>query len=172
MAARRRHWWVSLLSLAATLALASVPLPDSVAPFRPDWVAVVLLYWSLMAPRQFSLLTAFWMGLALDTLTGALLGQNALALLVIVYLAEKFHLRLRVFPVSQLALTVLLLLGLYEFILFWIDGIPRVDVLTGRVVARTVPLIERWLPPVTGTLAWVLMYVLFDRREREAPARL
>ena len=128
--AARRHWWASVLSLAATLALASVPLPDVVAPLRPDWVAVVLLYWSLMAPRHFSLLTAFWMGIALDTLTGALLGQNALALLVVVYLAEKFHLRLRVFPVSQLAFTVLVLLGLYEFILFWIDG----------MAGRTVPL--------------------------------
>ncbi|HUQ53684.1 MAG TPA: rod shape-determining protein MreD [Gammaproteobacteria bacterium] len=161
MAARRSNWFASLLSLAATLALASVPLPDSVAPLRPDWVAVVLLYWSLMAPRQFSLLTAFWMGIVLDTLTGALLGQNALALLVVVYLAEKFHLRLRVFPVSQLAVTVLILLGLYEFILFWVDG----------MAGRSVPLIERWLPPVTGTLAWLAMYMLFDRREREAPAR-
>jgi rod shape-determining protein MreD len=161
MAARRPHWLMSFLSLAATLALASVPLPDSVAPLRPDWVAVVLLYWSLMAPRQFSLLTAFWMGIALDTLTGALLGQNALALLLVVYLAEKFHLRLRVFPVSQLAFTVLVLLGLYEFVLFWIDG----------MAGRTVPLIERWLPPLTGTLVWFLMYVFLDRREREAPAR-
>ena len=160
--AARRHWWVSMMSLAATLTLASVPLPDTVAPLRPDWVAVVLLYWSLMAPRQFSLLTAFWMGIALDTLTGALLGQNALALLVIVYLAEKFHLRLRVFPISQLAFTVLLLLGLYEFILFWVDG----------MAGRTVPLIERWLPPVTGTLVWIAMYLLLDRREREVPARL
>jgi rod shape-determining protein MreD len=159
--AARRHWWTSMLSLVATLALASVPLPDSLAPFRPDWVAVVLIYWSLMSPRQFSLLTAFWMGLALDTLTGALLGQNALALLVVVYLAEKFYLRLRVFPVSQLAFTVLVLLGLYEFILFWIDG----------MAGRSVPLIERWLPPLTGTLVWVLMYVFLDRREREAPAR-
>jgi rod shape-determining protein MreD len=161
VAARRPHWLTSLLSLAATLALASVPLPDSVAPLRPDWVAVVLLYWSLMAPRQFSLLTAFWMGIALDTLTGALLGQNALALLLVVYLAEKFHLRLRVFPVSQLAITVLILLGLYEFVLFWIDG----------MAGRTVPLIERWAPPLTGTLVWLLMYVFLDRREREAPAR-
>ena len=159
--AARRHWWASIFSLAATLALASVPLPDSIAPLQPDWVAVVLLYWSVMAPRQMSLFTAFWMGIALDTLTGALLGQNALALLVIIYLAEKFHLRLRVFPVSQLALTVLILLGLYEFILFWIDG----------MAGRSVPLIERWLPPLTGTFVWLGMYVLFDRREREAPAR-
>jgi rod shape-determining protein MreD len=161
MAARRKGW-VSVLSLATTLMLAVVPLPDLVAPLRPDWVAVVLLYWSLMAPRQFSLLTAFWMGLALDTLSGALLGQNALALLVVVYLAEKFHLRLRVFPVSQLAITVLLLLGLYEFILFWVDG----------MAGRTVPLGERWLPPLTGTLVWLAMYVLFDQRQRESPARL
>jgi rod shape-determining protein MreD len=160
--AARRQWWTSISSLVATLALASVPLPDSVAPLRPDWVAVVLLYWSLMAPRHFSLMTAFWMGIALDTLTGALLGQNALALLVVVYLAEKFHLRLRVFPLSQLAVTVLLLLGLYEFILFWIDG----------MAGRTVPLGERWVPPLTGTLAWVALYMLFDRREREAPARI
>jgi len=160
--AARRNWFASISSLVATLALAAVPLPNAVASARPDWVAVVLLYWSLMAPRHFSLLTAFWMGIALDTLTGALLGQNALALLVIVYLAEKFHLRLRVFPLSQLAITVLLLLGLYEFILFWIDG----------VAGRTVPLIERWLPPLTGTLAWIALYMLFDRREREAPARL
>jgi rod shape-determining protein MreD len=162
MARAQRQWWMSILSLVATLALASMPLPDAFAPLRPSWVAVVLLYWSLMAPRHFSLLTAFWMGIALDTLTGALLGQNALALLVIVYLAEKFHLRLRVFPLSQLAITVLLLLGLYEFILFWIDGIA----------GRTVPLAERWVPPLTGTLVWVGMYMLFDRREREAPARL
>ena len=162
MAARRNNWWASTLSLVLTLALVAVPLPDSVAPLRPDWVAVVLLYWSLMAPRHFSLLTAFWMGIALDTLSGALLGQNALALLVVVYLAEKFHLRLRVFPLSQLAITVFLLLGLYEFILFWIDG----------MAGRSVPLVERWVPPLTGTLVWVAMYMLFDRRERAAPARL
>jgi len=162
MAARRSNWWASTLSLVLTLALVAVPLPDSVAPLRPDWVAVVLLYWSLMAPRHFSLLTAFWMGIALDTLSGALLGQNALALLVVVYLAEKFHLRLRVFPLSQLAITVFLLLGLYEFMLFWIDG----------MAGRSVPLVERWVPPLTGTLVWVLLYMMFDRREREAPARL
>ena len=162
MAGAHRQWWISAPSLAATLMLSVVPLPDAIAPLRPDWVAVVLLYWSLTAQRHFSLLTAFWMGIALDTLSGALLGQNALALLVIVYLAEKFHLRLRVFPVSQLGIAVLALLGLYEFILFWVDG----------MAGRTVPLIERWVPPLTGTLVWLAMYTLLNRRERDVRARL
>jgi rod shape-determining protein MreD len=162
MEGRERSVLVSAISLALMLALAVVPLSKLIAPFRPDWVAVVLLYWSLMAPRRFSLLTAFWMGLALDTLTGALLGQHALALLVIVYVAERFHLRLRVFPVSQLLLTVLILLGFYEFMLFWIDG----------VAGRTVPLIQRWAPPLTGTLAWLVLLALLDSRRGEARARI
>jgi len=162
MAGRRGSWWVPALSLAATLALAVVPLPDAVAPLRPDWVAVVLLYWSLTASHRFGLFTAFFMGIALDTLTGALLGQNALALLVVVYLAERFHLRLRVFPASQLALTVLVLLGVFEFINFWVDG----------MAGRTVPLAERWMPPLTGTLVWLLMFVFLARGQREARARI
>jgi rod shape-determining protein MreD len=44
------------------------------------------------------------MGIVLDTLSGSLLGQHALALLVIVYIAERLHLRMRVFPMSQLGL--------------------------------------------------------------------
>jgi rod shape-determining protein MreD len=148
--------------LLLTLALSVMPLPDAIAPFRPDWVAVVLLYWSLEEPRRFSLLTAFWMGIALDTLTGSLLGQHSIALLTIVYLAERFHLRLRVFPVSQLAITVLVLLGLYEFILFWIDG----------AAGRTVPLIERWAPPLTGTVVWLFLSWWFSGNRHEARARI
>jgi rod shape-determining protein MreD len=162
MAERSHSWFVPALSLVLTLALSLVPLPHLIASFRPDWVAVVLLYWSLTAPRRFSLLTAFWMGIVLDTLTGSLLGQHALALLVIVYVAERLHLRIRVFPVSQLGLTVLALLGLYEFILFWIDG----------VAGRTVPVSERWGPPLAGTLVWLALLAVFDSGRREAHARL
>ena len=162
MARREHSVFAALVSLALMLALAVVPLPEAIAPFRPDWVAVILLYWSLVAPRRFSLMTAFWMGIVLDTLSGSLLGQHALALLLVVYLAERFHLQLRVFPVSQLAIVVLVLLGLYEFILFWIDG----------VAGRTVPLIERWAPPLAGTLAWLIMLAFFDSGRRQASARL
>ena len=162
MSRRQRSWLGPASSLVLTLALAVVPLPDAISAFRPDFVAVVLVYWSLIAPRRFSLLTAFWMGLALDTLTGSLLGQHALALLVIVYLSERFYLRLRVFPVSQLALTVAMLLGLYQFVLFWVDG----------VAGRTVPLPARWGPPLTGVLLWLAMHALIAQPRAEARARL
>src|SRR5690606_34368320 len=101
------------LSLVAALLVAIVPLPIAFAPFRPDAVLLVLLYWGIASEQHFGVFTAFWSGLLLDAMTGALLGQHALALLVVVYLIRRFHLRIRVFPLSQLTLTVAFLLALY-----------------------------------------------------------
>ena len=158
----RRHWFVPTLSVLAALILSVVPLPEALMPFRPDWVAVVLLYWSLIEPRRYGLVSALWLGLVLDTLTGALLGQHSLALLVIVYLSQRFYLRIRAFPASQVATVVIALLALYQFILFWIDG----------VAGRTVPLIERWGPVVTGGMLWLLVLVAVERGRQAAEARM
>ena len=162
MGYRDYDWLTPALTLLGALILSALPLPDSVAAFRPDWAAIVLIYWSLIAPRRYGLLTALWMGLALDTLSGALLGQHALALLIVVYLSQRFYLRIRVFPMSQLAVTVVLLLSVYQFTLFWIDG----------VAGRTVPLIERWGPVVSGAVVFALILTAFDRRRQAAAARM
>jgi rod shape-determining protein MreD len=102
------------------------------------------------------------MGLALDALTGALLGQHALALLLIVYLSQRFYLRIRVFPASQLTLTAVALLSFYEFLLFWIDG----------VAGRTVPLIERWAPVVSGLVLWIVLLTFVERGRKNAEVRI
>jgi rod shape-determining protein MreD len=125
-------------------------------------VPLILIFWSLLAPQRFSLLTAFWMGLMLDTLSGALLGQHALALVVVVYLTIRFHLRIRVFPVWQLSVTIVLLLALYEFVLFWVDG----------VAGRTVPLIERWAPLAASAVVWPLILIYLDHYRRDAQVRV
>ncbi|HEU4619373.1 MAG TPA: rod shape-determining protein MreD [Gammaproteobacteria bacterium] len=151
-----------VFALFFALVLAVVPLPNGIAPFRPSWVGVALLYWTLVAPESYGLLTAFLCGLALDTLTGALLGQHALALVLIVYLAQRFYLQLRAFPASQLAATIAVLLGLYEFVLFWIDG----------VAGRSVPAVMRLWPIVSGTVLWFLVWSVFEGGRRDAPERL
>jgi rod shape-determining protein MreD len=158
----RYRWLLPTISIIAALLLSIVPLPHSVAAFRPDWVAMVLLYWSLIEPRRYGLFTAFWLGLVLDTLAGTLLGQHSLALLVIVYLSQRFHLRIRAFPASQLALVVIGLLAVYQFLLFWIDG----------VAGRDVSLMERWAPVVTGGALWLLVLVGVERGRRVAEARI
>ena len=151
-----------LLSIAVAFLLTAMPLPASIIAFKPDWVALTMIYWTLAAPPAFGLLGALLVGLVLDTLTGALLGQHALGLLLIVYVAGRLRPRLRTFPAAQSTVVVAALLVANEFLLLWIDGIA----------GRTVPIGERWPPVVSGTLLWLVAWSTFDRGREHAPARL
>lgn len=151
-----------VLALAGALALTIVPLPAAVQPFRPDWVAVLLLYWSIRMPGRFGLVTGFFMGLALDALTGALLGQHALALVIVLYLSERFHLRIRAFPVSQLAGTAFVLLGLYRFVLFWVDG----------VTGPSDPGLERLAPVLSSAILLTSVLAMLDTRREDTRTRI
>jgi len=134
-------------SIVVALILAIAPLPDWAGPFRPDWVAMTLIYWALHLPRSYGVGMAWLVGLILDVAQGTLLAQHALALSLVVYLTAKFHLQLRVFPLSQMAATVMALLAIYRFILFWING----------VAGLSAPAIVYWGPVITGTLLWPVL---------------
>ncbi|MGA2841587.1 MAG: rod shape-determining protein MreD [Steroidobacteraceae bacterium] len=135
------------LSALVALALAVVPLPPAVDAFRPDFLVLVVFYWSIESPRAGGLGLAFAAGLALDVIRGVVLGQHALALTLMAAWATHLRLRLRVFsPLSQ-SLTIFALLTGYQFVLFWVDGA------TGNPVTT----FSRWLAPVTGALIWPLL---------------
>lgn len=134
-------------SIVVALMLAIAPLPDWAIPFRPDWVAMTLIYWAMHLPRTCGVGIAWLVGLVLDVAQGTLLAQHALALSLVVYLTAKFHLQLRVFPMSQMAATVMALLGIYRFIIFWINGVAGVSA----------PATTYWGPVVTGALLWPLL---------------
>ena len=159
---QRVHWLVVLATVLVALALAIVPLPGLLSTLRPDWVALVMIYWMLTNPGRFSMLSALFLGLLLDTMSGSLLGQHALAMLVVAYFTQSFALRIRVFPLMQMSLTVLVLVIVYQFFLFWIDGI------TGRQVA----LIDRWAPAITAAFIWPLLLASLDGLRRETQTRM
>jgi rod shape-determining protein MreD len=129
-----------------------MPLPESIVPFRPDWLALLAIFWAIQLPRTWSVGTAWIMGMILDVSYGSLLGQHALALCVIVFITVRFHLLMRVFPLSQLSATVFALLTLYQFLLFWINGVASI----------TAPLLTYWAPVVMGTLIWPFLYMFLS----------
>jgi len=133
-----------VMSVLLALILSVVPLPHWVAVARPDFLVIVVLYWSIMSPRAGGLLLAFLAGLALDAFKGVVLGQHALALTLVTAIAIKLHLRIRVFPILHHALTIFMLLVIYQFVLYWIDGASGHPVTTAW----------RWLPAVTGAALW------------------
>jgi rod shape-determining protein MreD len=146
------RWIVYGLALFA-LVLSIVPLPRLVDPLRPDFLLLVVIGLGLASPRTAGLLFAFTAGLGLDAFRGVVLGQHAFAFVLTAYLVHRFHLRIRMFPLGHQSLTVLSLLFVYQFALFWIDGV------TGHPVTHW----TRWLPVVTGTLLWPVLSGFFAR---------
>lgn len=138
-----------IITIVAGLILMIAPLPDWIATFRPDWLTLILIYWAMWMPRTWSVGSAWLIGLVLDVAHGTLLGQHALALCLVVYVTVRMHLLMRVFPMSQLTATVFSLLALYQFVLFWING----------VVGIPVEMISYWAPIISGAILWPIITI-------------
>jgi len=145
------------LSALVALALAVIPLPAALDALRPDFLVLVVFFWSIESPRAGGLALAFFAGLALDVINGVVLGQHALALTLMAAWATHLRLRLRVFSMLSQSLTIFALLTGYQFILFWVDGA------TGNPVTS----FSRWLAPFIGAVIWPLLAGALSRlRER------
>ena len=138
------------------LIFAVLPLPEPINAARPDLLLLLVIYWALSAPRIAGLMFAWLCGLAIDVLKGIILGQHALAFLVVAYLTHKFQLRMRIFPLSQQTATVFMLLAVYQFIVFWLDGI----------IGQPVTTWMRWLPVISGAILWPILIAVLDTWNR------
>ena len=133
-----------LLTALVALVLTVIPLPPWLDVLRPAFLVLAVLYWSVNAPRTGGIAFGFFAGLMLDVFQGPVLGEHALALAIITYIAVREHQRIRSKPAIQQALFVLMALIVYEVVLFMIDG------WSGHPVVS--PL--RWVHTLTGALIW------------------
>ena len=103
-----------LLTLACALLLNLLPWQGLALLFRPDFVALALLFWAIREPRKLGIGAAWAMGLLMDIGDGTILGQHALAYTLAVYAAIVLHRRILRFTLWQQASHVLLLLLLAQ----------------------------------------------------------
>jgi len=140
------------LTLLAALLLMLLPLPGLLAPLKPYWPALALIYWTLEAEDRVSLGLAFALGLGADLLSGVALGEQALRLVALVFIVQHFRSRLRFFPMWQQALAV--------FVLLLND---RVLLLLIRLLAGgSMPPLDWWASPFTGAALWPFLFLLLD----------
>jgi rod shape-determining protein MreD len=149
--------WPIWLLVGVALVAELLPLPAALQPLRPAWTTMVVIYWCLMWPGRFGVISAFLAGLLVDVAHGSLLGQHALSLSLVAYLVLRLHLQMRVFPLWQLTLSVFALLLLEAFVLLWVDGAA------GRGGFGP----ARWGPVLAGGVFWPVLMAVMDRfRER------
>lgn len=162
MNSRLRVFWVIHLSLLVGLLLMIFPLPDWAEAFRPDWVALILIYWCMALPTQTGLGTAFTLGLLLDVAMGTLLGQHALGLALLSYIILKNHQRFRIYPPIQQSIIVMFVLLVKQLLFLWIYGI------TNRAPAN---LFVYFMPSVISMILWPWIAVIMrDIQYRFLPA--
>lgn len=139
-------------SIALCFLLQLMPLPQALLPFKPYWLALILVYWALETPERVGLGLAFILGLIGDTLTGELLGEQALRLCILCFIILRFRSRLRFFPMWQQSLALFVLLINDRIVLLMIRA----------CAGEPSPPAAFWLAPVAGMLAWPWLFLLFD----------
>jgi rod shape-determining protein MreD len=97
--------WFIYLSLF--IALGCSYIPTGLIPGIPDWVGLVLAFWSVREPRRVGMGAGFIFGLLVDIGLGAAMGQHALAYVILTFLASELSRRLLWFSAWQQALHML-----------------------------------------------------------------
>ena len=126
VAGEGRGTWVIALSFIIAFLLAVYPMPQQLLWARPEWVTLVLIYWVIALPQRIGILVSFTVGLVLDLLEGAVLGQNALSLTVVAYLSLVLYQRLRLFNVWQQAGVIFIMVGINELVGQWVQNLTGV----------------------------------------------
>lgn len=149
---------VVLPSMIVALMLVMLPLPDWAQSLRPDWVALVMIYWIMALPENVGVTMAWGFGLLLDVTQGSILGQHAVGMVLVAYLVLLEYQRIRVFSLVQQALVVFVLLLIKQLMVLWVSGIvgqPPPDIL------------PYFLPSLVGAIIWPWLFVILrDIRRR------
>jgi hypothetical protein len=98
-----RNWFI-VLTLFLALVLNLVPFGRF--PGIPDWVALVLAFWCVHQPLKVGMAAGFVLGLAMDVADASVMGQHALAYVLLAFAAAGWSRRVLWFPLSQQALHV------------------------------------------------------------------
>jgi rod shape-determining protein MreD len=145
------------LTLVAALVLNMLPLGR--LAWRPDVLALVLVFWNVHQSRRVGVGLAFTFGVVMDVHDSALLGEHALAYSLLSYFAITIHRRLLWFTVLSQAVQVLpLFLAAHA-----------VSVVVSMIAGGMFPGWTLLLAPVFEALLWPLATALLLAPQRRAP---
>lgn len=94
---------------------------------RPDFVALVVLYWCIDQPRKIGFTAAWLLGLLMDVADGSFFGQHALAYTILAYAGIVLHRRVQRFSITPQVLHVIPLLLLNDLMVLLIRMLAGSD---------------------------------------------
>jgi rod shape-determining protein MreD len=149
--------YVIALSLICALVLQIMPMPASVDLYRPEWVLLVLSYWTLALPHRVNVGVAFINGLVLDILLGSSLGVHSFAMCVSIYILAANYQRLRNYSAWQQAIVIGVTSAFYNLIVFWLQ----------HLLTDVYFLITYMWPVVSSMVIWPWLFWLLRKLRRQ-----
>jgi rod shape-determining protein MreD len=129
------------------------------AAWRPDVLAVVLVFWGVSQPGRVGVGVAFFLGLLMDIHQGALLGQHALAYTLLGFFAAVIHRRLMWFDLASQAAHVFGLLMASQLVIL----------LVRMGSGGQFPGWSYFLAPLLGAALWPVAHAVLLAPQRRAP---
>lgn len=148
----RRDLTLIPLTLLLALIVDQIALPAGFGGMRPPLMLLVVLFWCLITPHWVGVSVAWLVGLVSDVLSGGLLGANAMAFSMAGYLMLMLHQQVRVLPLMQQSLFVLMILVCARLLLL------LTLLATGKSVAP-----EVLYPALIGALVWAPVVLMVQR---------
>ena len=145
-----RTYYVLIGSFIIATLLTIMPIPVWAEPFRPEWILLLVIYWSMTTPRWIGVGSAWGLGLMVDVLRGALLAQHALGFALTAFISIRFYQRVRVYPLHQQALFIAMILLPHMSVSLWVYGVLGQDPESWTY----------WSPALTSALVWPWIYIV------------
>ena len=145
-----RGMFTVIISFIVAIILMLFPLPDFLIWWRPSWVLMALIYWTMALPHRIGILTGWMLGIITDVALGSVLGVHGLSMAIIAYLILLLNNRLRLFPLWKQSFIIGLMVGLDLVLSLWVQNFistqPRHAVY--------------WLPIISSTFFWPWLFIL------------
>ena len=126
---------------------------------KPDFVALVVLYWCIQQPRKVGFASAWLLGMVMDVAEGSLFGQHALAYSVLAFGGIVLHRRVLMFTMRDQILHVLVLLLVNDIM-----------VLAVRMLAGAgFPGVMYFIGSLAAAALWPALSILFKLPQRPPP---
>ncbi len=152
-ASRSHNRWFILVTLIIGLTLSVMPVPDKISWLRPQFVVLIFIYWSLALPQTIGILSAWFAGICLDVVSYAIIGQHALAMVVVAYICLLSYQRIRTYMYWQQSVWVFVMVGIHQLFVNWVHS------LTGHSAHPS----QFLLPAFASALLWPLVHTILER---------
>lgn len=132
------------ISIVLALLLNGLPWQGYALMLRPDFVAMVLLYWCMHKPMRIGIGMAWGVGIFADVADASLFGQHALTYTLLAFGGVVLHRRLQMFDLRQQTTQVLGLFAMTYTVYALVHWLIEGDVVWGY-----------FLGCLTSTLLWI-----------------